>query len=131
MSIDFTRPWDAQWKTRDGRVVRVGDMDRQHRANTMAMLMRNAKRHHFAAMIRQPWPDGDASDGVFSVLSREFYRVADQDPHEWMREQPIYRALAAVTPDGPGRSPRRWQNRLAAARIASQAAFVEWLEEVA
>lgn len=127
----MTAPWNVEWTTRDGRVLRIGDMDRSHRENTMAWLLRTAKHHHARAVLRlQFMVPGDCSIHVQDGFDREFDDLLRRDPVEWMREQPIFQALAALTPPGPGTSPRRWQNRRAALRAANPASFLQWLEEV-
>jgi hypothetical protein len=122
------RPWDMPWTTKDGQEMTLGTMTRRHRQNLMALLERNARRLHDAhvwGMVLGPQPSGDAACDAFEQALDETMR---DDPAEWLRGTPLWEALAWLTPE-VGRSPRRWQNRLAAVRAEWTARYLFMLGE--
>lgn len=130
IKVDPERPWDAQWTTKDGRTMRIGDMDRSHRENLLAYLERHAvsaKNRYVWWLHMQPWP---TSDMALDRFAREVDAADEQDAVEWLNDLPFVKALRSITPPGPGTSPRRWQNRRAQLRAANPAAFLAWLDEV-
>jgi hypothetical protein len=77
------------WITKDGRELRLEEMEPSHRDNLLAYLRRRAKTLHFcsAGLLGVPMPDIDtmAYDMVSDALDREIY----MDPAEWLEEQPL------------------------------------------
>lgn len=125
--VDEARPWATPWETRDGRSTTFGRMDRQHRLNLLAMLDREARRLKVGYELEVFSGPGPSGDGASLAYERELEDLIALDPVEWIRCLPAVRALRAITPDGPGPSPRRWESRLRALRGSNAHAFLDWI----
>jgi len=101
------------WRTRDGRWLRVVEMEPGHRYNTAAMLMRTAHIQAgryawgFAGMVAEH----DGGDMAHESLERALDEIVEQiggDPQGWLRGTVLYKALTAgLTVQGDGTRP--WQ----------------------
>lgn len=104
------REW---WLTKDGRWLRIAEMEPGHRYNTAAMLLRTARLHAF----RYAWgfagevgahDGGEMAHDALERMSDEITRRSVNDPHGWLRGTALYQALTAgLTIQGDGMRP--WQ----------------------
>jgi hypothetical protein len=98
------------WRTRDGRWLRIAEMEPGHRYNTAAMLMRTAPMQAFRyamgwAGIADGHDGGDMAHDALERIADDVSRRAVADPRGWLRETALYRALTAglkVKGDGTG-----------------------------
>lgn len=96
---------DRIWKTREGRVVLVEDLEPRHRANVLAMLERQAPGLH------REWVQEFLDEGVtYSQLADIGVVTADPsgrlpatDVHRWFEAQPLIRRLRWLEAEGAGR----------------------------
>lgn len=92
------------WYTADGRAIRPADMEPQHRQNTIAWLERHAQSLHFQytwSLIHGPQPSGEMACDAFDSMLDE---LEEQDPLEWLNEQPLMQALRQAEADAQTRS---------------------------
>lgn len=94
------------WLTKDGRWLRIADMDETHRYNVAAMLMRRAARHAFAYSwafvgVVSAHDGGDMAHDALERISDELNEKTARDPQGWLRETALYRALTARLPTKP------------------------------
>lgn len=89
------------WMTKHSGWIRIADMDRQHRVNTVRFLEQRAATvaQRYSLSLRMQL--GDAPDEVVDSAIQE-----DQDraeaPLAWLRTTPLYRALSeGLDPDEP------------------------------
>lgn len=78
--------YEPVWTQRDGVKIAVCDMTPSHARNSAAMLMRSAERlliAHVMSGVYRHAPDEVIDD------------LVELDPEDYVRELPIYRALAA------------------------------------
>jgi len=84
------------WETKDGRVLKVEDIEPDHRDNLIAWLERNAnKLASDFIWDRLPFPNmrGDMAQlHAEEEWDREM-RFAIKSPVEWVRNTPLYRKL--------------------------------------
>lgn len=76
------------WKSQSGEVVRRRDMNIDHKLNTMAYLLRSARKIAEEYANRPEFTD--APDGVFNSLESNA-----SEPERWMMRTPMFRALLA------------------------------------
>lgn len=64
----FAQSNEAQWRTRDGRIIAVRDMDTNHIQNTLAMLRRKGfvGPRTVLAYLSGPRPSGDGAQDAFN-----------------------------------------------------------------
>jgi hypothetical protein len=94
------------WRTKDGRWLRIADMDETHRYNTAAMLTRRAAHHAFAYSwafvgVVGGHDGGDMAHDALEQISDELNRQAVDDPEGWLCGTTLYRALTAGLPTKP------------------------------
>lgn len=90
---------DKIWITRDGRTLRVENMDPNHRKNTLRMLERHASGLHFRAFMRYfVLPIGGRPNGEISnsVLDRAEQAFLEKKPIDWLGEQLLVRRLRVL-----------------------------------
>jgi hypothetical protein len=104
------REW---WLTKDGRWLRIAEMEPGYRYNAAAMLMRSAPRQafgyamSFAGMVDAHDGDDMAHDAL-ERMAEETWSKIDDDAEGWLRETALYQALTAgLTIQGDGTRP--WQ----------------------
>ena len=81
------------WKTRDGRVLKISEMEKDHLESTIAYLRRIKPRLVMGRMInidREFGYGDDMSDGVFAAHSNAISEV--EDPR-WLENIPVMLAL--------------------------------------
>lgn len=85
------------WKTREGDEIQIETMSRQHAANTIAMLERNAESIKFQTVINMirfaSGPLGPSGDMACDRFDREIMDVEDANALLWLRDTPLHRAL--------------------------------------
>lgn len=86
------------WRTRDGRWLRIAEMELRHRRNAAAMLLRNAAAYEFTVSMSLA---ADMSEHVEEAFMEAAARRME-NPHRWMRGTRLYRALIAGLPDEVG-----------------------------
>lgn len=77
------RKW---WRTADGQVLRLKEMEPSHRVNVLRMLWRQAESLH------REYTWSTFGGAPFDVQAE----AEAEDPWEWVREQPLYRRLAKL-----------------------------------
>lgn len=91
------------WRPRNGRLVRIADMDPHWRHNTANMLLRTAWHHAnqegFVLLKFASGPLGPSGDMAVSALEREVDELYG-DPEGWMIHTKLYQALTTGLPDG-------------------------------
>lgn len=92
---------DRVWKTREGRVVLVEDLEPRHRTNVLAMLERRA------ASLHQEWIQEFLDEGVtYAQLVDAGVVTADPgsnrsiDTQRWFESQPLIRRLRQLHAEG-------------------------------
>lgn len=103
---------DKIWTTRDGRTLRLEDMDSMHRKNTVRMLEHMAVKFNMIAFTRYFCGSTPSSNTALDMFEREMNEFIRQDPLEWLREQPPVRRLRTLIEDDNARE-RRLALRLA------------------
>ena len=97
---------DEIWITRDGRVLRLEDMEPSHRRNTLRMLERRADSYNILAFRRYfmfplgGGPSGDMANDAFDQAMDEFI---EEHPRDWLSKQPLVRRLRALVEDDNAR----------------------------
>lgn len=90
------------WRTKQGQWLRIADMQPGHRRNTAAMLLRNATAYELTYSLAEltfmghAMPE-DAEDAIMEAQARRM-----ENPHRWMRETKLYRALLDGLPKFDG-----------------------------
>ncbi len=113
MSVTARFDQGEWWRTRDGRWLRIAEMEPGHRYNAAAMLMRSARAQAF----RYAWDfdgmvgahdGGDVAHDALERMSAEITRQSIKDPQGWLRGTALYQALTAgLTIQSDGMLP--WQ----------------------
>jgi hypothetical protein len=89
------------WRPRDGRLVRIADMDPHWRYNTAALLLRNAQRHAgreaSAVASLASGPLGPSGDAACDAVDHEIKYLCDRSGR-WMQGTRLYRALISGLP---------------------------------
>ncbi len=91
------RKQTAVWTCRDGRKVRVCDMDDRHLLNTIAMMERNAAKE-LAECISAAYSMAAGLQGEMAsyYADQDIDRMERTSPEEYLeREMPIYEKLMA------------------------------------
>jgi hypothetical protein len=64
------------WKTRDGRVMQIADMDDRHLTNSIRMCIRNVESLRYQAIERiELYLCGDPPDGAYDCASQALVQV--------------------------------------------------------
>lgn len=95
------------WTTRDGRTLRLEDMDPGHRRNLQWWLRAHAKRlwalYNWRTELSMAMHYGDdMPDGVFASFSQIQHQAAFPDQDEanaWLEETPFMKRLAELVAD--------------------------------
>lgn len=93
---------DEIWITRDGRVLRLEDMEPSHRKNTLRMLERRAYSLNTLAFTRyfvSPLGGGPSGDMANDAFDRTMNEFIEEHPRDWLRKQPLVRRLKALVDD--------------------------------
>lgn len=87
------------WRTRDGRDIRVADMELSHVQNLIAYLHRHAWRFHYATCMREGadlmGPLGPRGEIASYHAEQGWEELLHQDPNEWLDETELLKALRA------------------------------------
>lgn len=100
---------DKIWITRDGRVLKLEDMELSHRRNVLRILERRAISFHWRAFMHYfvfplgGRPNGELSNSVFDRAEDEFL---EKKPIVWLREQPLVRRLRTLVDEDDARERR-------------------------
>jgi len=86
------------WKTRDGRWIKVADMEESHRANTVRFLARRARGYADRVAFGLVLSVGDAPEDVVDAVLGEQEEMR-RNPGKWIVGTALYRALAAGLPE--------------------------------
>lgn len=111
MSVLDLLDQDKIWVTREGQTLTLEEMEPSHRRNTLALLRRKAfslNLLYFTRYFGGYGPSGEMAQLAFDHAADEFI---DQNPKEWLEEQPLVRRLAALV-DADGARERRLALRL-------------------
>lgn len=89
------------WKTREGEYVRLVDMTPTHRANLLALLLRNAKRYIVSAAWEASGYEGgdhamDAAEAYANELLDLEHDGGREAQEEWMRHYPLVARLTEL-----------------------------------
>lgn len=83
---------DKWWRSNDGRVERLSQMDRGHRLNLIAYLERNALNIAEAEYRELSGYGVELPDDVEATLDERM-----RNPEKWIRSTPLYKRLVALT----------------------------------
>jgi len=81
-----------QWKTKDGTIVNIKDMDDNHLNNTIALIRRNARRimDSNIASLLCACPNGD---GAVMAVEDELYKAEIISVEEYLSEYKVYQNM--------------------------------------
>jgi len=126
--VGFVYDQAEWWRQKGGQWIRIADMEPGHRANTAAMLLRNAEGIAWRLGISELTVFRNAPDDVVD----SWMQITDQrerDPQRWMRGTALYRALTAdLAPDM--RTDDVMMQQADRMRPYAVNAFKEWFTEV-
>lgn len=116
---------DKVWITRDGRVLRLEEMEPTHRRNTLRLLERKKTQLNLIAFWRYFGSvDGPNGEVAQSCFEREMDRFIYQDLDEWFAQQPLICRLRTLVDDDSARE-HRLALKLAHQRVATTAGPVK------
>lgn len=100
---------DVTWITRDGRALKLEDMEPSHRRNVLRMLERRAVGLNQLAFRRYfvfPLGGAPTSDGASMMFEHAMDQFIEQHPSDWLREQPLVRRLRTLVDEDNARERR-------------------------
>lgn len=97
---------DKIWITRDGRALRLEDMDPTHKKNVLRLLRSHAVMLNLRQFTRYFVVDGPNGEVAQSIFERTMEAFIRQDLDEWFAEQPLVRRLRALVDDDNARERR-------------------------
>lgn len=95
---------DKIWIAKDGRKLRLEEMEPGHRSNLLAYLRRRAPGLHLQNALRlstMPMPDIESM--AYDTLSDGINRELDMPPERWLEEQPLVIRLAELAAESEDR----------------------------
>lgn len=97
---------DEFWITRDGRTLRLEEMEPIHRKNTLRLLDRKKVKFNIIAFSRDFGGYGPNGEVAQSVFEREMDQFINQGIDEWFSALPLVRRLRELIADDNARERR-------------------------